>query len=103
MSVMRMGEMPGIEGVSSYHEPLGIQIPLSRFGTHQIEAVRKMWQWEQRCRAKEDKDGSEAFLDRICRGSKTLFPTLTRATESEPMMRAFDRIANHLPKREVGS
>lgn len=103
MSVMGMGEMSGVEGVGRYHEPLCIQIPLSGFGANQIYAVRKIWQWEQRCWTDEDKNSSESFLDRICRGSKTLFPTLTRAAKSKPMMRAFDRIANNSPKRQVGS
>jgi hypothetical protein len=99
MPVMGMGEMSGVEGIGRYHEPLCIQIPLSGFGTDQIGAVGKIWQWEQRCCAEEDKNGSEAFLDRICSGSNTLFPTLTRAAKSESMMRAFDRIANDLPER----
>jgi len=103
MSVMGMGEMSGVEGVGRHHEPLCIQIPLSGFGTDQIYAVRKIWQSEQRRRTEEDKNSSESFLDRICSGSNTLFPTLTRAAKSKSMMRAFDRIANDLPEREVGS
>jgi hypothetical protein len=103
MSVMGMGEMSGVEGIGRHHEPLCIQIPLSRFGTDQINTVGKIWQWEQRCRAEEDKNSSVSFLDRICSGFNTLFPTLTRAAKSKPMMRAFDRIADNSPEREVGS
>lgn len=102
MSVMGMGEMSGVEGVGRYHEPLCIQIPLSGFGTDQIGAVRKIWQREQRRCTEEDKNSSESFLDRICSGSKTLFPTLARAAKSKPMIRAFDCIANNSPKRQVG-
>lgn len=103
MSVMGMGEMSGVEGIGRYHEPLCIQIPLSGFSTDQIGAVRKIWQWEQRFCTEEDKNSSESFLDRICSGSNTLFPTLTCAAKSKSMMRAFDRIANHFPEREVRS
>lgn len=99
MSVMGMGEMSGVEGIGRHHEPLSVQIPLSRFGTDQISAVRKIRQWKQWCCTEEYKNSSESFLDRICSGSNILFPTLTCAAKSESMIRAFDRIANDLPER----
>ena|ERR1700691_6658401 len=102
MPIVGVGEMPSVECIRPHHEPLRIEIPLSGFSADQIDAVREIGQREQRCSSEKYENRSESFLDRICCGSKTLFPTLTRATKTKPVMRAFDRIANHLSEREIG-